>query len=378
MSSILQFSENGLVSRRRSRAVQVGRVQVGGGAPVSIQSMTNTDTRDVDATLAQIEDLARTGCEIVRCAVPDQEAAAAFRQIVSGSPLPVVADVHFDYRLAVAAAEAGAACLRINPGTIHSPEHRGRIADCAVQHGIPVRIGVNSGSLEKDILEKHGRPNAAAMVESALRHCRFFEERGCSALKVSLKTSNVASTVAACRLFAADTDYPLHLGVTEAGTAGTGTVKSAVALGALLLEGIGDTIRVSLTAPPREEVVAARQILEAAGLREAHPEIISCPTCGRTEIDLLPIVTAVEEEVAALKAQGCEIDLRRIAIMGCVVNGPGEARDADLGIAGGRHKGVLFKEGRVVRSVSEAELIPVLLAEIRAHAKPKAASGTDA
>jgi (E)-4-hydroxy-3-methylbut-2-enyl-diphosphate synthase len=364
-----ESAESGLIQRRQTRAIQVGAVQIGGGAPVSIQSMTNTDTRDPVATLAQINDLAAIGCEIIRVAVPDAVAAAALPEIIAGSPIPVIADIHFDHQLALAAMDAGIHCIRINPGTIGKRAHLEAIAGRAAKAGIPLRVGVNSGSLENELLDKYGGPTPEAMVESAMRHCEFFEGLGCAQLKVSLKTSNVTSTVAAYRLFAGATDYPLHVGVTEAGTVSSGTIKSAVAIGALLLEGIGDTIRVSLTAPPRDEIPVARKILEAAGLRAARPEIISCPTCGRTEIDLVPLVEAVEDEIERLKVAGKQIDLDRVAVMGCVVNGPGEARHADIGIAGGRHNGVLFRQGKVVRKLNEDELLPALLAEIRAHVR---------
>ena len=350
--------------RRPTRAVRVGTVQVGAGAPVSVQSMTCTPTREAAATLTQIAELAELGCEIIRVAVPDRAAVAPFGRIVAGSPLPVVADVHFDYRLALAALDAGAACVRVNPGNIARREHLRAIARRAAACGTPVRIGVNGGSLEKDLLERHGAPTPAALVESALRHCRFFEDEGCAALKVSLKSSRVADTVAACRLFAGQSDLPLHLGVTEAGTLRSGIVKSAVALGALLLDGIGDTLRVSLTAPPREEILAGIGILEAAGLRPARPEIVSCPTCGRTQIDLVGLVAAVEAEIARLKAAGRQFPAVRIAIMGCVVNGPGEAREADLGLAGGKGKAAIFRHGEIVRTVPESEMLREFLAEL--------------
>ncbi len=363
----INFS-SGDTNRRPTRGFKLGHVPIGAGAPISIQSMTNTDTRDVDATLGQIKELASVGCDIVRVAVPDQAAVAALPGILAGSRLPVVADIHFDYRLAIASLQAGVHCLRINPGTIGKPAHLALIAECAVAHGVPLRIGINSGSLEDDLLERHGGPTPEALVESAMRHCTFFEEHGCHNLKVSLKTSRVTTTVAACRMFAAQTDYPLHLGVTEAGTFLAGSIKSAVALGTLLLEGIGDTLRVSLTAPPAEEVRIACQILEATGHRQARPEIVSCPTCGRTEIEIFPMAEAVEKEVRRLKAEGYVINLDKIAVMGCIVNGPGEARDADLGIAGGKGKGALFKHGKVIASLPEKELLEALLKEIRAAA----------
>lgn len=351
---------------RKTRSFKIGNVPVGGGAPVTVQSMTDTDTRDAAATLAQIRELAAAGCDIIRVAVPDQAAVVALGKIVSGSPIPVIADIHFDYRLAVASMEAGVHGIRINPGNIGEPWKLKEVVRVAVERRVPIRVGVNGGSLEKDLLDRYGGATPEALAESALRNCALVEEAGCRAIKVSLKSSSVRDTVAAYRLFAARTDYPLHLGVTEAGTLLGGTVKSAAGIGALLLDGIGDTLRVSLTGPPLDEVNIGIRILEATGLREAHPEIVSCPTCGRTQIRLLPIVTAVENEIARLKKEGVEIRLRKIAIMGCVVNGPGEARDADLGIAGGKNSGVLFKHGKVVRSLKEEELLPVLLEEIRA------------
>ena len=352
-------------ARRPTRRILIGSVPVGGGAPVSVQSMTCTDTHDAEATLAQVSELAALGGEIVRVAVPDRAALASFRRLIEASPVPIVADIHFDHRLALGALDAGAACVRINPGNIGKKEHLRAVARRAGAFKIPIRIGVNGGSLEKDLLETHGGPTPAALVESALRHCRFFEDEGCPALKVSLKSSSVPTTVAAYRLFSRQSDLPLHIGVTEAGTRARGTLKSAVALGALLLEGIGDTLRVSLTAPPREEVLAGIAILEAAGLRAACPEIVSCPTCGRTQIDLLALVEAVEAEVARLKAAGRVFPPLKLAIMGCVVNGPGEARDADLGVAGGNGKGVIFRHGKVVRTVAEADLVRAFLAELR-------------
>lgn len=353
-------------SMRPTRTLQLGSVRVGGGAPVSVQSMTNTDTRDTAATLRQIRRLAAAGCEIVRVAVPDQAAATALAAIVARSPLPVVADIHFDSRLALAAMVSGAPGIRVNPGNLGGEAKARAVARAAAARGTVVRIGVNSGSLAADLRRRHGGPTPEALAESACRYCRLFEEEGCAAIKVSLKSSSVADTVAACRLFAARTDYPLHIGVTEAGTPYRGIIKSAAAIGCLLLDGIGETLRVSLTAPPGEEVKAGVTILEAVGLRDACPEIVACPTCGRTAIDLFRLVRGVEREIGRLQAGGCRIGLRKIAVMGCVVNGPGEARDADLGVAGGAGKGVLFRHGRVVRTLAEAELLPALVAEIRA------------
>ena len=360
--------QSGLFRRRRTRTIHVGNVAVGGDAPVSIQSMTNTDPHDVEATLTQIGGLAAIGCEIIRVALPDEKALGTLPRLLRDSPIPVVADIHFDPRLALGALDAGVHGLRINPGTISDRDKLAEIARRAAALATPVRIGVNSGSIEKALLETYGAATPEALVDSAASHCLFFEEQGCRDIKVSLKTSRVTTTVAACRLFAARTDYPLHLGVTEAGTVSTGTVKSAVGIGTLLLEGIGDTLRVSLTGDPAEEVVVARRILESAGLRHSHPDVVSCPTCGRTQIELVPLVTAVENEIARLKAAGYRLALDKVAVMGCVVNGPGEARDADLGVAGGRGQGALFKQGKVVRTVREDELLEVLLEELRKHA----------
>ena len=360
---------------RNTRSFQLGHVPIGGGAPVSVQSMTNAEAHDAAATLRQIAELAAAGCQIVRTAVPDADAVPVFAEIVRHSPLPVIADIHFDYRLAVAAIGAGACGVRINPGNVGARWKVEEIARAAAAHGIPVRVGVNAGSLEKALLTRFGGAAPEALVASALRGCEAVEKGGCSKIKVSLKSSSVPATVAAYRLFAARTDYPLHIGITEAGTRRGGIVKSAVGIGCLLLEGIGDTLRVSLTAPPVEEVRVGIRILEAAGLREACPELVSCPTCGRTQIDLVALSEAVEAEIDRLKAAGNRIDLRKIAVMGCVVNGPGEARDADLGIAGGVGKGVLFKHGKVLKTVPESELLPALLAEIRAAARPAQTRG---
>ena len=358
---------NGLCERKPTSRIKVGTVEIGGNSPISIQSMTNTDTRDVTATCQQIKSLSDVGCEIVRVAVPDSTAAQCLPEIIKSSPIPVIADVHFQPELAHQVLKAGIHCLRINPGTIDNRRELAAIADSAGKKNIPVRIGINGGSIEKDILEKYGSATPQALTESALRHCAFFEEHNCPDLKVSLKSSTASVTIAACRLFAQESSHPLHLGVTEAGTAHSGTVKSAVALGTLLMEGIGDTLRVSLSAHPVEEVLVAQRILEACGLREAQPELISCPTCGRTEIDLIPMVTEVEKELQRLKSRGVTINLKKVAVMGCPVNGPGEAKDADLGIAGGKNKGVLFKNGRIVSSYPEEELVPALIEEIHKY-----------
>lgn len=333
----------------------MGGVPLGGGAPVSIQSMTNTPTHDVDATLAQIRALAAAGCDIVRVAVPDLEAARAIGTLKAGSPLPLVADIHFDYRLALAAAEQGVDKIRINPGNIGSPRRVEAVAKTCKERRIPIRVGVNGGSLEKELLDKYGGPTPEAMVESALGHIRLLELYGFEDICVSLKASSVPATMGAYRLMAERYDYPLHLGVTEAGTRDMGELKAAAGIGGLLGLGIGDTLRVSLTADPVEEVYAARRILKAVGLRREGPELIACPTCGRTQIDLIPMAERVEE---LLKAVDKPIT---VAVMGCVVNGPGEARHADVGIAGGKGEGVLFKHGEIVARVPEEELVPGLM-----------------
>ena len=333
----------------------MGGVPLGGGAPVSIQSMTNTPTHDVDATLAQIRALAAAGCDIVRVAVPDLEAARAIGTLKAGSPLPLVADIHFDYRLALAAAEQGVDKIRINPGNIGAPERVEAVAKVCKERHIPIRVGVNGGSLEKELLDKYGGPTPEAMVESALGHIRLLELYGFENICVSLKASSVPATMGAYRLMAERYDYPLHLGVTEAGTRDMGELKAAAGIGGLLGLGIGDTLRVSLTADPVEEVYAARRILKAVGLRREGPELIACPTCGRTQIDLIPMAERVEE---LLKAVDKPIT---VAVMGCVVNGPGEARHADVGIAGGKGEGVLFKHGEIVARVPEEELVPGLM-----------------
>lgn len=335
----------------KTRAIRLGGLVVGGGAPVMVQSMTNTDTRDVDATLAQIKRLAARGCEAVRLAVPDEAAARALRAIRAGTDLPLIADIHFDYRLAVAALEAGLEGLRINPGNIGPSRHVDKVVDAAKAHRAVIRIGVNSGSLEKTLLGQYGGPCPDALAQSALGHVRLLERRGFYDIKISLKSSSVLDTIAAYRLLSAACDYPLHIGVTEAGGLLRGTVKSSVGLGILLHEGIGDTLRVSLTADPAEEVTVAWEILRALGLRSRGPEIISCPTCGRTEIDLFALARAVEDRLAQSTAA------IKVAVMGCVVNGPGEAREADLGLAGGRDKGIIFRKGEVIRSVKGQEAL---------------------
>ncbi|MBR4193822.1 MAG: flavodoxin-dependent (E)-4-hydroxy-3-methylbut-2-enyl-diphosphate synthase [Oscillospiraceae bacterium] len=338
-----------------TRQIQVGSVPIGGGAPVSIQSMCNTKTTDVEGSLSQIKALYTAGCEIVRLTVPTPEAAEAFGQIAARSPLPLVADIHFDYRCAIAAAEHGAAKIRINPGNIGGEDRVKAVVDCCKAHHIPIRVGVNGGSLEKELLEKYGHPTPEALVESAFGHIRLLEKYGFYDTCVSMKSSNVPLMMAAYRLFASRSDYPLHVGVTETGTEYMGTVKSAMGIGGLLCLGIGDTIRVSLTADPVKEVTAAKAILKAAGLRKDGVNIVSCPTCGRTQIDLIGLANRVEE---ALK--DCKKPIT-VAVMGCVVNGPGEAREADVGVAGGDGCGVLFVKGELKEKLPYDELLPALL-----------------
>ncbi|NNG46770.1 MAG: flavodoxin-dependent (E)-4-hydroxy-3-methylbut-2-enyl-diphosphate synthase [Deltaproteobacteria bacterium] len=340
-----------MIHRRKTRRIRVGNVPVGGGAPVSVQSMTKTDTGNVRATVSQIRSLAREGCEIVRVAVPDDSAARAFRRIKSSSPIPVIADVHFRHRIAIACAEAGADALRINPGNIGGESRTLEVLRVARSHRIPVRIGVNAGSLEKDILAKYGRPSPRALMESAARAVRFCEKARFTQVKFSLKGSDVPTTVEAYRLFAKKYDYPLHIGVTEAGSVFSGTVKSAVGLGILLSEGIGDTLRVSLTGPPEEEVRAGWQILKSLGIRHRGPDFISCPTCGRISIDVPGIATEVERRLSRLPVP------LKVAIMGCAVNGPGEAREADVGVAGGEGEGLLFAQGEVIKKVKEKDIV---------------------
>ena len=341
-------------AREKTRSIRVGGVVVGGGAPVSVQSMCTERTADVPAVTAQIARLARAGCEIVRLAVPDMEAARAVSEIKAASPIPIVADIHFDYRLAIEAAARGADKIRINPGNIGSADRVAAVARECGARGIPIRIGVNGGSLERGLLEKYGSPTPEAMLESARGHIRLLNDCGFDDIALSLKSSSAALTVAANRLAAAELPYPLHLGVTESGTAYNGALRSAVGIGALLMEGIGDTIRVSLTYDPVEEVRAGLAILRAAELRGGGVRLISCPTCGRTEIDLIGLAKRVEERLG-----GLERDIT-VAVMGCVVNGPGEAREADYGVAGGRGCGLLFKKGEIVGRVPEQGLADAL------------------
>ncbi len=346
------------IKRRHTRRITVGNVPVGDGTPISVQSMTNTDTRDVGATVAQIRRLTLAGCEIIRVAVPDMASAAAIAEIKNQIDIPLIADIHFDYRLAIAAAKAGADGLRINPGNIGGKKKIRAVIDAARDHGIPIRIGVNAGSLEKDILKKNNGVTAEGLVKSAVRQIDLMDSLGFSDLKIAIKSADVPMTVDAYRQLAARCDFPFHVGVTEAGGLYSGIVKSAIGIGMLLAEGIGDTLRVSLTRDPVEEVRVGFEILKALGIRQRGPDIISCPTCGRCRINLFAVAEEVEQALMTHTAP------LRVAIMGCVVNGPGEAREADVGIAGGEGEGVLFKKGTVVKRVPEADLVAELLGAI--------------
>lgn len=341
-----------------TRQIMVGNVPIGGGAPVAIQSMLNTKTTDVEGSLRQIKQLASAGCQIARLAVPNREAARGFAEISKESPLPLVADIHFDYQLAIAAAEGGASKIRINPGNIGGEDRVKAVVDVCKEKHIPIRIGVNGGSLDKTLLEKYGHPTPEALVESAFQHLELLEKQGFYDTCVSMKSSHVPNMVAAARLFRSKCDYPLHIGVTETGPVRQGLIKSAMGIGALLLDGIGDTLRVSLTDDPVEEVYAAKDILKAAGLRKEGVDIISCPTCGRTRIDLIGLVNQVD---AALK--DCQKPIT-VAVMGCIVNGPGEAREADIGIAGGDGWGMIFEKGVQVDRLPYDQLLPALLERI--------------
>ncbi len=341
-----------------TRKIQVGNVDVGGDAPVSIQSMTTTNTTDTEATIAQIRELANAGCEIIRCSVPCKDSATSLKHIVDNVDTPVIADIHFSYSLAIAAMENGASCIRINPGNIGGEKRLESVIHAAKANNCSIRIGVNSGSIEKHVFEQHGI-TPTALVESALSTLAIFERNGFYNTKLSLKASHVPTMVESYRIFASRSDYPLHLGVTEAGLPFEGTVKSAVGIGALLLDGIGNTIRVSLTTDPLEEIVVAKEILHASGVRSSGVEIIACPTCARVEIDLFTLAQQVKELTVGLPAG------IKIAVMGCIVNGPGEAREADYGIAGGRGSGILFKKGVILRKVSEGELLGSLEVMLR-------------
>lgn len=336
----------------------VGNVPIGGGAVISLQSMTNTDTSDVPATVRQIRRLEKAGCDIVRVAVPDAAAADALPEIVEKTGLPVIADIHFNYRLALKSLDAGVSCIRINPGNIGSVTRLEKVVEKAADRGAVIRVGINAGSLEKDLLKKHGHPTAAALVESALRNVRLIEKMGFENLKVSIKSSDVLTSIEAYRGLSRKTPYPLHIGITEAGTDFSGTIKSAVGLGILLNEGIGDTLRVSLSADPVREVYAGFEILKSLNLRRRGPELISCPTCGRRQMDVIKIAKAVEKKIAHFKSDF------KIAVMGCEVNGPGEAKEADIGLAGSRNYGVIFKMGRIVKKVPKPELMTAFIEEL--------------
>ncbi|MCI1967170.1 flavodoxin-dependent (E)-4-hydroxy-3-methylbut-2-enyl-diphosphate synthase [Clostridium luticellarii] len=346
------------MNRLETKKIKIGKLYIGGDSPIAVQSMTNTDTRDVKATVAQIEQLKKAGCHIVRCAVPDEKASSALKQIVKKVDIPLVADIHFDYRLALSSMENGISALRINPGNIGDIYKVRKVAREAENMKIPIRVGVNSGSLKKDILNKYGGVCADALVESALEHVRILENVGFYRTVISIKSSHVGQMVESYRKISNIVDYPLHLGVTEAGTVWRGTIKSAVGIGTLLMEGIGDTIRVSLTGDPVEEVKAGREILKSCGLLKEGIEFISCPTCGRTEINLIEIAREVEKRLLNVHKN------IKVAVMGCVVNGPGEAREADIGIAGGKGEGLIFKKGKIVKKVKEDDLVEALMEEI--------------
>lgn len=347
-----------LQKRRPTRQIHVGKVAIGGGAPISVQSMTNTKTTDTEATVAQIRALQAAGCDIVRLAVPDMEAAKNLGNILRQVTVPLVADIHFDYKLALEAIHQGIHALRLNPGNIGGEEKVRAIVEAAKEAGIPIRIGVNAGSLDKKILKKYGGVTPEALVESAMEHVRILEALDFHDMKISLKAHDVPLTIAAYRLMSQTVDYPLHLGITEAGTVNTGIIKSAVGIGALLAEGIGDTFRISLTGDPVVEVRVANEILKSLGLKEYGPTLVACPTCGRTSIDLPAIAAQVEEKLRDIE------EPIEVAVMGCVVNGPGEARGADVGIAGGNGEGLIFRKGEIVRKVPEADLVNELFQEI--------------
>ena len=349
-----------MFERKKTRQIHIGSVAIGGGAPISVQSMTNTKTTDTEATVQQIKALTAAGCDIVRLAVPDMAAAENLGNIIKEVKVPLVADIHFDYKLALEAIRQGISGLRLNPGNIGGEEKVKAVVQEAKAHGIPIRIGVNAGSLDKKILEKHGGVTAEGLVESALQHVRILEQQGFYDMKISLKAHDVPMTLAAYRLMSEKVDYPLHLGITEAGTPNTGIIKSAVGIGSLLAEGIGDTFRISLTGDPVVEVKVANEILKALGLKEYGPTLVACPTCGRTSIDLPAIAAQVEKKLEGIT------EPIEVAVMGCVVNGPGEARGADVGIAGGKGEGLVFRKGEIVRKVPESELVTELFKEIDA------------
>lgn len=345
--------------RDKTKAIRIGDCVIGGGHPIAIQSMTNTKTEDVRSTVNQILALEEAGCDIIRCAVPTEEAAAALAEIKKQIHIPLVADIHFDYRLAISAIEHGADKIRINPGNIGSAERVKAVVDVAKERNIPIRVGVNSGSLEKEIIEEFGHVTAEGLVKSALQKVQMIEDMGYENLVISIKSSDVLMCIRAHELIAEQTEYPLHVGITESGTVLSGNIKSAIGLGNILYQGIGDTIRVSLTGDPVEEIRSAKMILRTLGLRKGGVTVVSCPTCGRTQIDLIGLATRVEEMVKDL-----DLDIK-VAVMGCVVNGPGEAREADLGIAGGKGEGLLIKKGEVIQKVPEDQLLPALQEELK-------------
>ena len=347
-----------MFGRKQTRQISVGKIKIGGGAPISIQSMTNTKTHDAAATVEQIQRLAAAGCDIVRVAVPDMNAAKTLGKIISAVDVPIVADIHFDYKLALESINQGVAALRLNPGNIGGAAHVREVIKAARAEKIPIRIGVNAGSLSRKLLQKYGGATPEALVESALEHVAILEAENFFDIKISLKAHDVPLTLAAYRLMSTKKNYPLHLGITEAGTVNTGVIKSAVGIGALLAEGIGDTIRVSLTGDPLVEVKVAKEILKSLGLRDGGVTLIACPTCGRTKIDLPKIAAQVEEKISSVEKN------LTVAVMGCVVNGPGEARTADVGIAGADGEGIIFRKGVIVRKVPEAELVAELFKEI--------------
>lgn len=349
------------MDRMHTKQINIGTVTIGGGMPIAIQSMTNTKTEDIAATVAQIKELTEAGCDIIRCAVPTMEAAKALSEIKKQITIPLVADIHFDYRLAIAAMENGADKIRINPGNIGSMDRVKAVADTAKNYGVPIRVGVNSGSLERNLIEKYGGVTAEGIVESALDKVAMLEQFDFHDIVISIKSSDVLMCVKAHELIAKKTEYPLHVGITEAGTVRAGNIKSALGLGMILSQGIGDTIRVSLTANPVEEIVSAKLILKTLGLRTGGIEVVSCPTCGRTKIDLIGLAEQVERMVA-----GYDLPIK-VAVMGCAVNGPGEAKEADLGIAGGNGEGLVFRKGEIVRKVPETELLSALKEEIESY-----------
>ncbi len=360
----LKFSDEekekeNLLMRRKTKVIKIGDVAIGGDNPIRVQSMTKTDTEDIEGTLSQIKSLEKVGCEIVRVAIPDEEAIHAFKEIKKRAPLPIVADIHFNYKLALKAIEYGADGIRINPGNIGGKERVREIAKLAKERGIPIRVGVNSGSIEKSLLKKYGSATTEALVESVMNNVKLLEDFDFYDIKISVKASDIKRTVESYRRISELTNYPLHIGITESGTLFSGTIKSAIGIGILLYEGIGDTIRVSLSAPPEEEVKVGWEILKSLGLRRRGIEIISCPTCGRLEVDLLPIVSEIERKVLSMDKE------IKIAIMGCVVNGPGEASESDLALVCGKGVGLIYKKGKLLKKVKDEEMVDEFLEEIQ-------------